>query len=90
MRKSKKRLSRPSARPRLIRFSRLDHSSLRPDRSPADRVFTQLVLDLQLARSVELTPKERLDGGVDPEQFERRAWSYLMDYLAEHRIPDDL
>jgi hypothetical protein len=70
-------------RPRLLH---------RHDRHPADRVFTQLVLDLQLARSVvaEPPPKKRLLGGVDPEQFERTTWTYLMDYLAYHRIPDDL
>jgi hypothetical protein len=65
-------------RPRLLH---------RRDRSPADAVFTQLVLDLQLTRSV---PSGRLLGGVNPEQFERATWTYLMDYLAYHRIPDDL
>jgi hypothetical protein len=68
-------------RPRLLHLHR------RRDRSPADRVFTQLVLDLQLARSV---PSGRLLGGVNPEQFERTTWTYLMDYLAHHHVPDDL
>jgi hypothetical protein len=65
---------------------------LRIDGFPADRVFTQLILDLQLARRVraQLWARERLEGALVPEQFERAAWSYLMDYLTDHHIPDDL
>jgi hypothetical protein len=70
----------------MTKRPRLRH---RRHRHPADRVFTQLIMDLQLARSVLAGPP-RLLGGVEPEQFERITWSYLMDYLAHHRIPDDL
>jgi hypothetical protein len=55
---------------------------VKADLLPADPVVTQLFADLQLARAVANRDQHRA------QHFERRAWSYLMQYLTTLECPN--
>ena len=54
------------------------------DLTPADPTVTQLFADLQLAWAVAEQDELR----ARSQHFERRAWSYLMEYLTTLECPN--
>jgi hypothetical protein len=51
---------------------------------PADYVFTRLIDDLRLAKDVRTHVPENADLA---NSFERKAWSYLIEYLITKKRP---
>jgi hypothetical protein len=71
--------SRRYIRPRVLSRRR---RPAKVDLTPADPTVTQLFADLQLAWAVADQDRHRA------QHFERRAWSYLVQYLTTLECPN--